>query len=406
MQKYIEKNYRSDFGDVIVTTTYSQCVIIICLLLIFICVLLFISFSDYTQKRSVNGIVYPDKGIVNIKSKQSGTLSALYVKGGDYINTGEKLLAIDASSSTHYFRNNEENYREMLSKLRGLSSSETQVDINTLDAKKKLTEEQIDQTRNSIAIMTSQIRLLDAAIQSQQVTFNRIQDAYKKKYVSDVEKNNAEMQLIDKKMQRQSLNNEILSREGQIISLKKELDDTIDRIKNIQDEDKKESLQSLMKMYGIASDTESVLRAPVAGKIAEIVERTGHFVNAGDTILTVIPQGSVNQIIAFISPELIGEIKKGTRVALKYDSYPYQRFGVEHGIIIDISRVPLQPEDIYTNFGLKFENACYRIVIKITEKKKRINIIPGMSLKVEIPTRKASIIKWIFPFFRDNNVDI
>lgn len=272
--------------------------------------------------------------------------------------------------------------------------------------KKKLTEEQIDQTRNSIAIMRNQIRLLDAAIQSQQSTFNRIQEAYKKKYVSDVEKNNAEMQLIDKKMQRQSLNNEILSREGQIISLKKELDDTIDRIKNIQNEDKKESLQSLMKMYGIASDTESVLRAPVAGKIAEIVERTGRFVNAGDTILTVIPQDSVNQIIAFISPELIGEIKKGTRVALKYDSYPYQRFGIEHGIIIDISRVPLQPEDIYTNFGLKVENACFRVGIKITERKERIAVIPGMSLKVEIPTRKESIIKWIFPFFRDKNVDI
>ena len=161
-----------------------------------------------------------------------------------------------------------------------------------------------------------------------------------------------------------------------------------------------------MKMYGIASDTESVLRAPVAGKIAEIVERTGRFVNAGDTILTVIPQDSVNQIIAFISPELIGEIKKGTRVALKYDSYPYQRFGIEHGIIIDISRVPLQPEDIYTNFGLKVENACFRVGIKITERKERIAVIPGMSLKVEIPTRKESIIKWIFPFFRDKNVDI
>lgn len=406
MQKLNEKNYRSDFGDVIVTTTYSQRVIIVCSVFIFICVLLFISFAEYTQKRNVNGIVYPDKGIVNIKSKQSGTLSELYIKSGSYISAGEKLLAIDASSSTHYFRNNEENYREMLSKLRGISSSEVQDNINTLDAKKKLTEEQIDQARNSIAIMTSQMKLLDAAIQAQQVTFNRIQDAYKKKYVSDVEKNNAEMQLIDKKMQRQSLNNEILSREGQIISLKKELDDTIDRIRNIQNEDKKESLQSLMKMYGIASDTESVLRAPVAGKIAEIEERTGRFVNAGDTILTVIPQGSLNQIIAFISPELIGEIKKGTRVALKYDSYPYQRFGVEHGVIIDISKVPLQPEDIYTNFGLKVENACFRVVIKITERKERIAVIPGMSLKVEIPTRKESIIKWIFPFFRDKNVDI
>lgn len=406
MRKYMEKNYRSDFGDVIVTTTYSQCAIITCSVFIFICVLLFISIADYTQKRTVNGIVYPDKGIVNIKSKQSGTLSAFYIKGGDYINTGEKLFSIDASSSTQYFRSNEENYRELLSKLREVSGRETQDNINTLNARKKLTEEQIDQTRNSISIMTNQVRLLDAAIQSQQVTFNRIQEAYKKKYVSDIEKNNAEMQLIDKKMQRQSLNNEISSREGQIISLKKELDDTIDRIKNIQNEDKKESLQSLMKLYGIASDTESVLRAPVAGKVAEIVERTGRFVNAGDTILTVIPQGSVNQIVAFISPELIGEIKKGTKVALKYDSYPYQRFGVEHGVIIDISRVPLQPEDIYTNFGLKFENACFRIGIKIIERKESITVIPGMSLKVEIPTRKASIIKWIFPFFRDKSVDI
>lgn len=136
MQKYIEKNHRSDFGDVIVTTTYSQRVIIICSAFIFICVLLFISFADYTQKRNVNGIVYPDKGIINIKSKQSGTLSALYVKGGDYINAGEKLLAVDASSSTHYFRSNEENYREMLSKLRGISSSEAQDNIKILDAKK------------------------------------------------------------------------------------------------------------------------------------------------------------------------------------------------------------------------------------------------------------------------------
>ncbi|ENY3562490.1 HlyD family secretion protein [Escherichia coli O54:H45] len=402
----MDKNYRSDFGDVIVTTTYSQRAIITCSVFIFICVLLFISIADYTQKRTVNGIVYPDKGIVNIKSKQSGTLSAFYIKGSDYINTGEKLFSIDASSSTQYFRNNEENYRELLSKLREVSGRETQDNINTLNARKKLTEEQIDQTRNSIAIMTNQVRLLDAAIQSQQLTFNRIQEAYKKKYVSDIEKNSVEIQLIDKKMQRQSLNNEISSREGQIISLKKELDDTIDRIENIQNEDKKESLQSLMKMYGIASDTESVLRAPVAGKVAEIVERTGRFVNAGDTILTVIPQGSVNQIVAFISPELIGEIKKGTKVALKYDSYPYQRFGVEHGVIIDISRVPLQPEDIYTNFGLKFENACFRVGIKIIERKESITVIPGMSLKVEIPTRKASIIKWIFPFFRDKSVDI
>lgn len=405
MQDFIEKNHRSDFGDIIIATTFSQRTITVCSAILFICIILFMSFSEYTQKRNVNGIVYPDKGIIRIKSKQSGTLSALYIKSGDYIKSGENLLAIDASSSTHYFKNNEKSYREMFLKLSSISSRETQDNITSLEVKKKLTEKQIIQTKNSIAIMERQVRLLNAAIHSQQVLFSKILDAYKKRYVSDIEKNNAEMRLIDKKMQLQSLNNEIATKDGQIISLEKELEDTIDRIKNIRNENKKESIDSIIKMYGIASDSESILRAPSAGKIAEIVDKIGSFVNAGDTILTVIPEGSVNQIVAFISPEFIGEIKKGTKVALKYDSYPYQRFGFEHGIIIDISRVPLQPEDIYTNFGLKVENACYRIVIEITEKKKRINIIPGMSLKVDIPTRKASIIKWMFPFFRDKDID-
>ena len=230
MQDFIEKNHRSNFGDVIIATTFSQRAITVCSVIIFICIILFMSFAEYTQKRNVNGIVYPDKGIISIKSKQSGTLSALYIKSGDFINSGEKLLAIDASSSTHYFKNNEESYREMFSKLRSISSRETQDNITDLEAKKKLTEEQVIQTKNSIAIMERQIRLLNAAIHSQQISFSKIQDAYKKRYVSDVEKNNAEMQLIDKKMQLQSLNNEISSKEGQIISLKKELEDTIDRI--------------------------------------------------------------------------------------------------------------------------------------------------------------------------------
>ncbi|MXE20423.1 HlyD family efflux transporter periplasmic adaptor subunit [Escherichia coli] len=405
MQDFTEKNHRSDFGDIIIATTFSQRTITACSAIIFSCIILFMSFAEYTQKINVNGIVYPDKGIISIKSKQSGTLSALYIKSGDYINSGEKLLTIDASSSTHYFKNNEESYREMFSKLSSISSRETQDNITTLEVKKKLTEKQIIQTKNSIAIMERQVRLLNAAIHSQQVSFSKILDAYKKRYVSDIEKNNVEMQLIDKKMQLQSLNNEISTKDGQIISLEKELEDTTDRIKNIQNENKKESIDSLIKMYGIASDSESILRATSAGKVAEVVDKIGEFVNAGDTILTVIPEGSVNQIVAFISPEFIGEIKKGTKVALKYDSYPYQRFGFEHGIIIDISRVPLQPEDIYTNFGLKVENTCYRIVVEITEKKKQINIIPGMSLKVDIPTRKTSIIKWIFPFFRDKDID-
>ncbi|CDZ86675.1 ABC transporter [Citrobacter koseri] len=109
------------------------------------------------------------------------------------------------------------------------------------------------------------------------------------------------MQLINKEIQLQSLDNEIYSKDGQIINLKKELDHR---------QNKKESIDSLIKMYGIASDSESILRVSFAGKIAELVEKTESPINEDDNILTVIPQESGNQIVAFISPEFMGEIEK------------------------------------------------------------------------------------------------
>lgn len=401
MQNSIKNKCSSDYCDVTLATTISQRVISSCVGVIFIVVVLFMFYAEYTQKRNIPGIVYPDKGIISIKSRTSGILSVLYKKSGDYVKSGESLFVIDASSSTHFFKNNEENYWEIISKLNAITRRDAQNNVTALESRKKLTEEQLAQTMNSIEILKNQIKLLDIAIKSQEISYKKIHDAYKKKYVSDIEKNNAEMQLIEKKMQRQSLENEVLSKEDQVISLNKDLNETSVRIKDVKNEYEKESAQSLMKMNTFASDAESILHSPTAGKVAEIVERTGSFINAGETILTIIPKGSVNQIVAFISPDLIGEIKKGTRVSLKYDSYPYQRFGVEHGVITDISTVPLQPEDIYTNFGIKFEKASFRLGIEITDHQRNINIIPGMSLKVEIPTRKASIIKWLFPFFRE-----
>lgn len=406
MKNIIKPNNLPDFGGVIIAITYSQRVIIIFSMIIFFIVILFISFADYTQKRIIPGVVFPDKGIVSIKSRQSGILSAIYKKNGEHVTCGDKLLTIDASSSTHFFINNEKKYLQIISRLKEINNKESQDNIKTLRSKIQSTERQIAKTRNNIINMRSQIELLDLMIKELEESFNKAQSAYKRKYVSEIEMSNMEINLLEKKMQRQSLYNEMTSTEENIINLNDELNDYTNRVKNIQRENEKDNAQLLMQMYGISSETESVLRTPVSGDVAEFSKNIGNYVNAGETILKIIPQGSINHIVAFISPAFIGEIKKGATVILKYNSYPYQQFGVEHGIISDISKLPLQPEEVYTTFGLKTEKESFLITIKITSHQKEISIIPGMSLEIEVPTKKAPIIQWIFPFIKNRNTVI
>ncbi len=96
MQDFIEKNHRSNFGDVIIAPHFLS-VLLLYALLLFLFVLSVYVFRRIYTKKKCQWDCLPDKGIISIKSKQSGTLSALYKKV-------EILLtqAKNCSQSTHH----------------------------------------------------------------------------------------------------------------------------------------------------------------------------------------------------------------------------------------------------------------------------------------------------------------
>ncbi|EKN3608759.1 HlyD family secretion protein [Yersinia enterocolitica] len=406
MSNLIKYHKNRPFGNVLIADTIPQRITIIISIVMCITILLFLSLVSYTQRINVSGIVFPDKGIISIKSKKSGVIKCIFKSSGDSVNKNEKLVLVDSSSSTHYFSNNEDSYQALLSKLNNINDERNKDNIENIMMKKNSIEKQKKQTENSILIMENQLKLLDESIKAEKTSFEKIEKAYRKNYVSAIEKNSAETQLIDKKIRRQSIYNDLITKKMQIDDLKQELADLDNKINDIRSENDKDYIQSLMQLYGYASETESIIRAPSSGYISGQLKNMGDYVNIGDNVLTIIPHGSINQVIAFITPDIIGEVKKGKKVTIKYDSYPYQRFGVDHGIIVDISRVPMQPSDIYDSYGLKVDKSSFKVVIKITNHKNKIILIPGMSLKLSMPTRTETLMKWLFPFFKEINSDI
>jgi multidrug resistance efflux pump len=105
--------------------------------------------------------------------------------------------------------------------------------------------------------------------------------------------------------------------------------------------DFKDALDNLNRQI-VSWEQTYLLKAPISGRIAFSNDWSrNQNIKAGDIVFTVVPD-SMAQIIGIvnISDQLIGKIKVGQKVHIKFDSYPYMEYGFVEGVIKSISLIP------------------------------------------------------------------
>lgn len=63
-------------------------------------VVIFISLSSYTRKHTVQGVLLPSGGAINIQSARDGVVSNIWFEEGTLVNAGEPVLTLSSSEWT------------------------------------------------------------------------------------------------------------------------------------------------------------------------------------------------------------------------------------------------------------------------------------------------------------------
>lgn len=105
-------------------------------------------------------------------------------------------------------------------------------------------------------------------------------------------------------------------------------------------------LASLQDLKGniAAWEQRYVFKAPLDGKLEYLKFRSdGQFIQAGEEIFGVVPKE--NQIYGqvLLPANGAGKVKKGSRVAIKLDNYPYMEYGYIEGFVSSVSLIS-QPQ--------------------------------------------------------------
>lgn len=141
-----------------------------------------------------------------------------------------------------------------------------------------------------------------------------------------------------------------------------------------------------------------LIRAAVGGVVTALQVRQGQAVDQRGALMTVAStEGSMGAEL-YVPSRAIGFIQKGQRVRLRYDAFPYQRFGAGSGSIRHVSRAILRPEDIQA--AVEVKEPMYRVTVALDRPwleayGRRHPLQTGMALSADIVLEERSFGAWL-----------
>jgi membrane fusion protein len=145
---------------------------------------------------------------------------------------------------------------------------------------------------------------------------------------------------------------------------------------------------------------EIVITAPRDGTATALAATPGSSVAAGTPLLTLVPAGGRLQARLYAPGRAIGSVRPGQRVLLRYEAFPYQRFGQHEGVVRSVSQATVDPAELAGAAppGVAPGEPSYRIVVDLASQSDRtgdMQLRPGMQLEADILIETRRLYQWV-----------
>lgn len=133
------------------------------------------------------------------------------------------------------------------------------------------------------------------------------------------------------------------------------------------------------------------LRAPVDGVVQQLsIHTIGAVVDTGASLLVVVPKNTPLEIETMVLNKDIGFIEKGQITEIKFEAFPFTRYGTLSGKLISVSDDAIIHEQLGPVYKAKVSLDTQQIIVD----GKPINLSPGMNVSVEVKTAVRRIINF------------
>ena len=361
----------------------------------------FCSLGSYTKRETAKGVLTPETGIMTITAMTAGTVTALPVREGRGIKKGERIATVSSEISTaRYGQTREAIARQLESQSQGVTQQLTNLEQRNVEALKSLQERSsllAQQTTELDTIYRQRQRQI--ALSQKQV--DKMTAMRAEGYASNTQVEQQESELLDAKVRLQDVARQRIEIRQQHAQTRQQLREqplTYFQQKNDLQQKLSDITQSMMENESRRSVD---LRAPEQGTVSAVLVKPGQIVSAGQTIAMLLPDNAHLQARILLSSRAIGFIQSGQRVVLRYESFPWQKFGQHSGTVSEISTSPLSPQEVASLTGnTQIQEPLYQVKVTLDSQSvqaygKHFALRPGSALDADFIVDKRRIYEWV-----------
>jgi hemolysin D len=382
---------------------------------------LWLFFAKIDVVVSARGQVIPTGEIKILQPIETGVISKINIKEGDYITKGQVLMQIDPSVTETSLDTKEKNLEVLnlqIIRLEALINNKPLflnsnlneakeeeklylVQKNSLEEGLSRYEMKLAQTKSQYQSSLSDKSRLSMLLLKDEERLKKLEsvlDIIARKDYEDLQKN-----ILNEKEQENMASFKVDESKKRIIEIEQEKNSFISEFKDTKYQEllnlKKElrNLQSEINAIKFQNQKQSII-SPTDGYVAKLMINTiGGVVSAHEKLISIVPKDSPLIVKVNVLNQDIGFIKKEMNSKIKIDTFSFQKYGFFEGKIINVGNFSIDDEKLGPVYEVKIEPNGKTLNVEGKER----YLEAGMSVTAEIKVGKRRVIEFfIYPIIQ------
>jgi membrane fusion protein len=361
-------------------------------------VLAFLSLGYYARKETVAGYLTPVAGTSKVFVPQQGTIKEIYVKEGQQIDKGEPLLAIETSQISADGQDVNTTMLDTLTPQRNRLTNQIAAEQERAKSEQERLTALIAGLGTEISQLQAQIEIQKERIRVSDLLVASVTGLRERGNISELDFRQRELAALEQKQRLNSLNQQLAARDNQLIETRYSLEQLpIVMAQKIQIL-RSELSTTEQRIAEINGRRAYIIRAGAVGRVSTLQATVGQFVDPRRLQLEIVPSDSVLQAELFVPTRAIGFVRPGQEVRIKYEAFPYQKFGTYTGQIIKVSHTIVTSADASGPIALR--EPVYRVTASLERTDidaygEKIPLQADMLLSADIILEHRSLVGWL-----------
>jgi membrane fusion protein len=365
-------------------------------------VVVFLVMGQYTRKAAVVGVLVPEKGLLKLHAPQAGTVLESYAGEGVSVKKGQVLFVLSVGRST-------EAGDTQVAVQAGLSAREKSLQAAASQRRALLIAQQegLERQTQNLKLEIGQLDV-EADLQRQRLALARQalarhQALLAENFISTAQVQAKSEEVLAVRAAQQALARQRVAKQRELDVLQTQALELPLRSQAVEGEIERDLAELAQESAEVGARRQVVVRAPQDGVVSAVNVQPGQAATPEVALASLVPKDSPLQAQLYAPSSAVGFVRPQQTVLLRYQAYPYQKFGHHPGEVLAVSRTPLQASEVA---ALALPESArreplYRITVALNAQQVQAYglpqaLVPGMQLDADVLLDRRRLIEWIF----------